>query len=133
MKQLKRIEIDGNDELGYWIRTRRQKTRGRSNVPLLATPMQILHKYSRLDLIEPNDPVLPMPSNQKINAYLKEIADLCGIHKQLTFHIARHTFATTITMMNGVPMETVSKMLGHKTLKAHSTMQGSLMKKLVRI
>jgi len=60
---------------------------------------------------------LPILSNQKMNAYLKEIADLCGINKNLTYHIARHTFATTITLSNGVPIETVSKMLGHRNLK----------------
>jgi site-specific recombinase XerD len=58
-----------------------------------------------------------MPSNQKMNAYLKEIADLCGITKKMTFHTARHTFATTITLTNGVPIETVGKMLGHRNLK----------------
>jgi len=52
-----------------------------------------------------------------MNAYLKEIADLCGINKNLTFHLARHTFATTVTLTNGVPIESVSKMLGHKSLK----------------
>jgi len=61
--------------------------------------------------------VLPVLTNQKMNSYLKEIADLCGIRKKLTFHIARHTFATTVTLTNGVPIETVSKMLGHKSLK----------------
>ncbi|WP_245999692.1 tyrosine-type recombinase/integrase [Paraflavitalea soli] len=60
---------------------------------------------------------MPILSNQKMNAYLKEIADVCKIHKNLTFHIARHTFATTVTLSNGVPMESVSKMLGHKNLK----------------
>jgi site-specific recombinase XerD len=63
------------------------------------------------------DRILPILSNQKMNAYLKEIADLCEIPKNLTFHIARHTFATTITLSNGVPIETVSKMLGHRNLK----------------
>jgi site-specific recombinase XerD len=58
-----------------------------------------------------------MLSNQKMNSYLKEIADLCGITKPLTFHIARHTFATTITLNNGVPIESVSKMLGHKSIR----------------
>jgi site-specific recombinase XerD len=65
-------------------------------------------KFSRL---------LPVLSNQKMNAYLKEIADLCGIEKNLTFHIARHTFATTVTLSNKVPIETVSKMLGHKSIR----------------
>jgi len=62
--------------------------------------------------------LLPVISNQKMNSYLKEIADLCGIYKELTFHIARHTFATTVTLSNGVPIESVSKMLGHKNLRS---------------
>jgi site-specific recombinase XerD len=71
-----------------------------------------------LELLQPEDPILPILSNQKMNAYLKELADLCGIHKQLSYHVARHTFATTVTMMNGVPIETVSKMLGHKNINS---------------
>ncbi|MEJ7676096.1 MAG: site-specific integrase [Chitinophagaceae bacterium] len=63
------------------------------------------------------DCLLPVPSNAKLNAYLKEVADICGINKLLTFHIARHTFATTVTLNNGVPIESVSKMLGHKSIK----------------
>jgi site-specific recombinase XerD len=66
---------------------------------------------------EEDGPLLPVLSNQKMNAYLKEIADVCGISKNLTFHLARHTFATTVTLTNGVPIETVSKMLGHRNLK----------------
>lgn len=85
---------------------------------MLNIPVQILLKYSDFDALYGNDPVLPMLSNQKMNAYLKELADLCGIAKPLSFHTARHTFATTVTMMNGVPMESVSKMLGHKNLKS---------------
>ena len=61
--------------------------------------------------------MLPIHSNQKMNAYLKEIADLCGISKNLSMHVARHTFATSVTLSNGVPIETVSKMLGHSSLK----------------
>ncbi|MEG1589262.1 MAG: site-specific integrase [Chryseobacterium sp.] len=61
--------------------------------------------------------LFPVLSNQKMNSYLKEIANVCGINKELTFHIARHTFATTVTLSNGVPFESVSKMLGHKNLK----------------
>jgi site-specific recombinase XerD len=118
VKKLKKAEVEGNDELGYWIRTRRKKTGGRANIPILDIPMGIINNYCRLDLLLPEDPILPILSNQKMNAYLKELADLCGIHKQLTYHVARHTFATTVTMMNGVPMETVSKMLGHKNIKS---------------
>lgn len=61
--------------------------------------------------------LFPNISNQKLNSYLKEIADVCGIDKNLTFHLARHTFATTVTLTNGVPMETVSKMLGHASIR----------------
>jgi len=70
------------------------------------------HRHCQIE-----DSLLPIPSNAKLNAYLKEIADICGIQKHLTFHIARHTFATTVTLNNGVPIETVSKMLGHKSIK----------------
>jgi site-specific recombinase XerD len=61
--------------------------------------------------------LFPVPSNQKINAYLKELGDICGIEKKITFHIARHTFATTVTLENGVPVDSVSKMLGHRNIK----------------
>ncbi|MFY7965551.1 MAG: site-specific integrase, partial [Chitinophagaceae bacterium] len=61
--------------------------------------------------------LLPILSNQKMNAYLKEIAAICNINKELTFHIARHTFATTVTLSNGIPIESVSKMLGHSSIK----------------
>jgi site-specific recombinase XerD len=81
--------------------------------------MEIIRKYSILEALQPEDLVLPMPSNQKINAYLKELADHCGITKTLSFHIARHSFASTVTMMNGVPIETVSKMLGHKNITSN--------------
>lgn len=104
------IGIDG----GRWIKTRRAKTDTRSNIPLLPTASAILEKYADNN---GSDKLLPVLSNQKMNAYLKEIADLCGIDKNLTFHLARHTFATTVTLTNGVPIESVSKMLGHKSLR----------------
>jgi site-specific recombinase XerD len=119
VKQLKRSEIEGDETTGYRIRTRRQKTGGRANIPLLDIPMSIIRNYAKLELLDPNDTILPILSNQKMNAYLKELADLCNIQKDLSYHVARHTFATTVTMMNGVPIETVSKMLGHKNI--HST------------
>jgi site-specific recombinase XerD len=80
--------------------------------------MQIINKYVILDALNDNDHVLPILSNQKMNSYLKELADLCGITKNLSFHVARHTFATTITLTNGVPIESVSKMLGHENIKS---------------
>jgi site-specific recombinase XerD len=80
-------------------------------------PMSIINNYCRLELLNADDPILPILSNQKVNAYLKELADLCNIQKQLSYHVARHTFATTITLSNGVPIESVSSMLGHATIR----------------
>jgi integrase len=117
VKKLKRSEIE-TDGANYWIRTRRQKTGGRSNIPLLEVPMAIIRRYAALEETHDSDTIVPIISNQKMNSYLKEIADSCGISKQLTFHVARHTFATTVTLTNGVPIETVSKMLGHKDLRS---------------
>ena len=76
-----------------------------------------MDKYSDYPVNKNKGIILPILSNQKMNSYLKEIATVCGINKELTFHIARHTFATTVTLSNGVPIETVSKMLGHTNLK----------------
>jgi integrase len=117
VKKLKRSELEINDT-GYWIKTKRKKTGGRANIPLLAVPVKIINKYVNIDMLQDNDPVLPLLSNQKMNAYIKEIADLCGITKNLSFHVARHTFATTVTLTNGVPIESVSKMLGHKNIQS---------------
>ena len=77
----------------------------------------IIDKYESHPQSTNEDKLLPILSNQKMNAYLKEIAAICEINKDLTFHIARHTFATTVTLTNGVPIESVSKMLGHKNLR----------------
>ncbi|CAM4123555.1 MULTISPECIES: site-specific integrase [Flavobacterium] len=107
------IGIDGDK----WIFKNRQKTETISKIPLLPTAQQIIEKYKNHPASVNEKRVLPILSNQKMNAYLKEIADVCGISKELTFHIARHTFATSVTLSNGVPLETVSKMLGHTNLK----------------
>lgn len=104
--------IDGD----YWIFTERKKTGVTSNVPMLPKAMEIIQKYADHKGCINADKLLPVKSNQKMNAYLKEVADLCGITKNLTMHMARHTFATTVTLSNGVPIETVSKMLGHTKL-----------------
>jgi site-specific recombinase XerD len=105
--------IDG----GKWIFTHRQKTETASRIPLLPIPEELILKYANHPQCINEDKLLPILSNQKMNSYLKEIADVCGIKKDLTFHIARHTFATTVTLTNGVPIESVSKMLGHKSLR----------------
>lgn len=107
------IGLDGNK----WIYTIRQKTKTKSNIPLLPKAEEIIEKYANHPACLNSGKLLPILSNQKMNAYLKEIADLCDINKELTYHIARHTFATTITLANGVPIESVSKMLGHKNIK----------------
>ena len=96
-----------------WIRTFRQKTDTPVTTPLLPKAIKILKKYKHNLRAAVTGTVFPMISNQKVNAYLKEIAEICGIKKNITFHLARHTFATTVTLSNGVPIETVSKMLGH--------------------
>lgn len=107
------LGIDGDK----WIFKNRQKTDTTSKIPLLPTALEIINKYADHPVCKNEKCLLPILSNQKMNAYLKEIADVCKINKELTFHIARHTFATTITLSNGVPLETVSKMLGHTNLK----------------
>lgn len=103
------VVLDGKK----WIIVNRHKTNVPSNILLLDIPLMIIDKYKGKD----NDGrLLPIISNQKMNAYLKEIADVCGIKKRLTCHLARHTFAT-MTLSKGVPIETVSKMLGHTNIK----------------
>ncbi len=100
-----------------WIMTQRQKTSVETNILLLDIPKAIIDKYCDNPAYPKRENKLfPILSNQKMNAYLKEIADLCGIKKNLTFHLARHTFAT-MSLSKGVPMESVSKMLGHTNIK----------------
>ncbi len=107
------IGIDGEK----WIFTHRQKTESASKIPILPVTQIIIDKYENHPESNNQEKLLPILSNQKMNAYLKEIAAICEIEKELTFHIARHTFATTVTLTNGVPIESVSKTLGHKNLR----------------
>ena len=100
-----------------WIKMARKKTKAMSSIPLLPTAERIIEKYSQHPHVINGKGVLPVLTNQKSNAYLKEIADVCGIRKNLTTHLARHTFATTVTLSKGVSIATVSKMLGHRSLK----------------
>jgi site-specific recombinase XerD len=116
VRKLRRAEIAPGIDGNYWIFTHRQKTDTQSRIPLLPPARAVMEKYEDLPGCESGH-VLPVLSNQKMNAYLKEIAGVCGISRNLTFHIARHTFATTVTLSNGVPIESVSKMLGHWNLK----------------
>ena len=101
--------MDGNN----WIITRRQKTKTSVKVPLLDPAIKLIRKYANHPMTIISGTLLPVITNEKLNVYLKEVAILCGIKKNLTFHMARHTFATTVTLSNGVPIETVSKLLGH--------------------
>jgi site-specific recombinase XerD len=107
------LGIDGEK----WIFTHRQKTETASKIPILPITQMIIDKYEDHPECCNQNKLLPILSNQKMNAYLKEIAGVCEIEKELTFHIARHTFATTVTLTNGAPIESVSKMLGHKNLR----------------
>ena len=107
------IGIDGE----YWLSTNRQKTGTRESVPLLPIALEIIQKYQDHEYCKEYNKLLPVNSNQRYNAYLKELADICGIKKKVTTHIARHTFATTVTLANGVPIETVSSMLGHNSIR----------------
>tara|TARA_R110002073_G_scaffold159477_1_gene314781 strand:+ start:12517 stop:13737 length:1221 start_codon:yes stop_codon:yes gene_type:complete len=106
------IGIDGNP----WIMAERSKTGTPFKIPLLPKASELIDKYKSNYRTIDSPNLLPKLSNQKLNSYLKEIADLCGIKKNLTFHMARHTFATTVTLSNGVPLATVSKLLGHTKL-----------------
>lgn len=105
-----RTSFDGNQ----WIMTHRHKTDTAVNVPILDIPMELIERYRGQSK---KGYILPILSNQKMNQYLKDVAKACGIEKNITFHMARHTFATTVTLSQGVPIESVSKMLGHTQIK----------------
>ncbi len=117
VKNLTKSHISHGIDGEQWIFTHRQKTESASKIPILPVTQMIIDKYENHPQSINEDKLLPILSNQKMNAYLKEIAAICNINKELTFHIARHTFATTVTLTNGVPIESVSKMLGHKNLR----------------
>ena len=117
VKNLTKSHISFGIDGERWIFTHRQKTESASKIPILPVTQMIIDKYENHPQSNNQEKLLPILSNQKMNAYLKEIATVCEIEKELTFHIARHTFATTVTLTNGVPIESVSKMLGHKNLR----------------
>lgn len=117
VKKLKYPDIFTGVDGEQWLISKRQKTDTLARIPLLPPALIIIERYKSHPQCSLEGKVLPVLTNQKMNAYLKEIADLCGIAKNLTYHIARHTFATTVTLSNGIPFETVSKMLGHRNLR----------------
>lgn len=116
MKELTTNEIVRGIDNNYWIFTKREKTNEAVKIPILPKAKQIIDKYKDDFESLRSNKILPLYSNQKINSYLREIVESCGIHKHITFHVARHTFATTVMLSNGVPIETVSKLLGHAKL-----------------
>ena len=117
LKKLNSTHIHQGNDSGEWIIIDRTKTDVRCRVPLLPQAKAILQKYEDFPVTRNRGKLLPVNSNQKMNEYLKELAGICGIKKNLSMHVARHTFATSVTLSNGVPIETVSKMLGHTSLK----------------
>ena len=116
LKKLKNTQIV-NEHGEKWIKTFRTKSKVKAEIMLLPPALKLIEKYSTNPLAQINGLVMPIVSNQKVNHHLKEIAELCGINKHLVFHMARHTFATTVTLNKGVSIEVVSKMLGHKNVK----------------
>ena len=116
LKELTVNQITKGIDNNHWIFTKREKTNETVKVPILPKAQQIIDKYTANTETISSKRLLPICSNQKTNSYLKEIVEACGIHKHITFHVARHTFATTVMLSNGVPIETVSKLLGHTKL-----------------
>ncbi|HMC84478.1 MAG TPA: site-specific integrase, partial [Chitinophagaceae bacterium] len=104
------------DDGKKWLIKPRQKTGIPEIVPVFPPALRILNKYTHHPKLK-NKKLLPVPTNQKVNAYLKELADICGVETKITFHVARHTFASTVTLDNGIPIDSVSKMLGHRSIK----------------
>ncbi|MDZ7605407.1 MAG: site-specific integrase [Cyclobacteriaceae bacterium] len=121
-------DFEGDLQITY----RRQKTGKNIVVPLLPKAIEILEKYKADPGTSGTNKILPVPSNVKFNAYLKEIADICGINKNLTVHVARKTFATTVLLTNDVPIETVSELLGHYSIKLTQKVYGKIVNRKVK-
>jgi site-specific recombinase XerD len=113
VSELKEEHIIADNEGNLWIRKERHKTGIMCNVPLLEVPLGIIEKYKEHPLCQKRGILLPVLSNQKMNSYLKEIADMCGIKKNLSTHTGRHTFCSVVTLANGVSLENIAKMVGH--------------------
>ena len=113
VSELKEEHLVPDNEGNLWIRKERHKTGIMCNVPLLDVPMEIIEKYKEHPLCQKRGILLPVLSNQKMNSYLKEIADMCGIKKNLSTHTGRHTFCSVVTLANGVSLENIAKMVGH--------------------
>ena len=117
VKNLSPRHIIKDQEGNLWVHTNRQKTNNICSIPLLNVPILLLDKYKGDSTCIEKNVCFPVPCNQKFNSYLKEIADFCGIKKVITSHTARRTFASVITLANGIPIEMVAKILGHADLR----------------
>lgn len=113
VSELKEEHIIADNDGNLWIRKERHKTGIMCNVPLLDVPLGIIEKYKDHPLCQKRGILLPVLSNQKMNSYLKEIADCCGIKKKLSTHTGRHTFCSVVTLANNVSLENIAKMVGH--------------------
>ena len=120
-----------------WIRKARQKTRNMCNIPLLPVTIALIDKYKEHPVCITTGKLFPVPSNQKMNAYLVEIADICGINKRISSHSSRHSYATSVCLANGVSMENVAKMLGHvdTTMTKHyaKVLDSSIMRDMANV
>lgn len=116
VKSLCKADLITEPDGSLWIKKKRQKTKNWCHIPLLKPAANIISKYEKHPQTIKTGKLLPVLSNQKMNAYIKEIADVCGIQKNLSTHTARHTFATTVTLANQISIEVVSKMLGHSSI-----------------
>ena len=137
VQQLSREHLIKDNNGALWIRKARQKTNQMCNIPVLSIPQRILGKYEDNAECIKKGVLLPVISNQRMNAYLKEIADLCGIAKRLTTHVARHTAATVVFLANDVSMENVSKILGHSNIRMTQhyakVLDSSIMRDMVNV
>jgi len=113
MCRLTAVNLETAEDGTTWIKATREKTNVEFEIPLLDLPRHIINKYRD---IMPDGRLLPMYGNSELNRGLKLLATVCGIDRKLTFHRARHNFGTHITLSHGVPMETVSRMMGHRWL-----------------
>ncbi len=117
VKGLKKEHLSKDKEGYWWIHKKRKKTNQMSTIFVIDAALRIIEKYKNHPEVLDKDVLLPVPSNQKMNSYLKEIADFCEIDKPISTHTARHTFATTVALSNNIPIEVVSKTIGHSNIK----------------
>ncbi len=117
VKGLKKEHLSRDSDGSLWIHKKRRKTNQMSTIFVIEAAWRILEKYKNHPMVQDKDILLPVLSNQKMNSYLKEITDLCSIDKPISTHTARHTFATTVALSNNIPIEVVSKTLGHSSIK----------------